>query len=117
MLDGSTETVINYWIFGAGGADTTFNMGGTSLPSVDTPVAWYAWLGPVPYTDRAPNNGYYQITSLSAAAPNLFYDPEPAPVGGVVLPTSKLEIVAPLAALAGLLIAVSAVVAVEKRRD
>jgi hypothetical protein len=117
MLDGSTETVINYWIFGAGGADTTFNMGGTSLPSVDTPVAWYAWLGPVPQTDRAPNNGYYQITSLSAAAPNLFYDPEAAPVGGVVLPINTLAILAPFAALAGLVIAVSAVVVVKRRRD
>jgi Tol biopolymer transport system component len=41
----------------------------------------------------------------------------PNPVGGVVLPTSKLEIVAPFAALAGLIVAVSAVVAVKKRRD
>jgi hypothetical protein len=39
------------------------------------------------------------------------------PVGGVVLPTSKLEIIAPLAALAGLIAAVSAVAAVKKRRD
>ena len=38
-----------------------------------------------------------------------------APVGGVVLPTNKLEIVAPFAALAGLVVAVSAVVAVKKR--
>jgi hypothetical protein len=39
------------------------------------------------------------------------------PVGGVVAPTNKLEVVAPLAALAGLVVAVSAVVAVKKRRD
>jgi Tol biopolymer transport system component len=39
------------------------------------------------------------------------------PVGGVVLPTSKIDIVAPLAALAGLIAAVSAVIAVKKRRD
>jgi len=39
------------------------------------------------------------------------------PVGGVVMPTSKLEIVAPFAALTGLVVAVSAVVAVKKRRD
>jgi len=117
MLDGSTETVINYWIFGAGGADTTFSMGGTSLPSVDTPVAWYAWLGPPPGTDRAPNNGYYQITALSETATNLFYDPEPAPVGGVVLPTNTLAILTPYLALAGLIVAVSAVVVVKRRRD
>jgi hypothetical protein len=41
----------------------------------------------------------------------------PRPVGGVVVPTSKLEIVAPFAALAGLIAAVSAVVVVKKRRD
>lgn len=116
-LDGSTETVINYWIFGAGGADTTFHMGGTLLPSVDTPVALYAWLGPPPGTDRAPNTGFYQVTSLSAATPNLFYDPEPAPVGGVVLPTNTLAILTPYLALAGLVIAVSAVVVARKRRD
>jgi len=39
------------------------------------------------------------------------------PVGGVVLPTSKLEIVAPFAALAGLVVAVSAVVVVKRRKD
>ena len=119
MLDGSTETVINYWIFSAGGGDATFNMGGTALPSVDTPVAWYAWLGPPPGTDRAPNSGFYKITATSKTAPDVFSDPDPtfAPVGGVVVPTSKLEIVAPFAALAGLLVAVSAVVVVKRRRD
>ena len=39
------------------------------------------------------------------------------PVGGIALPTNKLEIVAPFAALAGLIVAVSAVVAVKRRRD
>jgi len=38
-------------------------------------------------------------------------------VGGVVMPTSKLEIVAPLAVLAGVIAAVSAVVVVKRRRD
>jgi hypothetical protein len=33
------------------------------------------------------------------------------------MPTSKLEIVAPFAALAGLIIAVSTAVALKKRRD
>jgi hypothetical protein len=40
-----------------------------------------------------------------------------AAVGGIVMPTNKLEIVAPFAALAGLIVAVSAVVAFKKRRD
>jgi hypothetical protein len=119
MLDGSTETVINYWIFSAGGGDATFNMGGTALPSVDTPVAWYAWLGPPPGTDRVPNSGFYKITATSNTAPDVFSDPDPtiAPVGGVVVPTKTLAILAPYLALAGLFIAVSAVVVVKRRRD
>jgi len=39
------------------------------------------------------------------------------PVGGVVMPTNTLAITAPYLALAGLIVAVSAVVAVKKRRD
>jgi len=39
------------------------------------------------------------------------------PVGGVVMPTSKLQIMAPFAALAGLLAAVSAVVVVKRRSN
>jgi hypothetical protein len=44
-------------------------------------------------------------------------DPNMGPVGGVVVPTSKLEIVAPFAALAGLIVAVSAVAAVKRRNE
>jgi hypothetical protein len=57
----------------------------------------------------AANTGYLLSTGFSSR--NL-----PNPVGGVVLPTSKLEIVAPFAALAGLIAVVSAVVVVKKRR-
>jgi hypothetical protein len=39
------------------------------------------------------------------------------PVGGVLLPVNKLEILTPYLALAGLIAAVSAVVVVKKRRD
>jgi hypothetical protein len=38
-------------------------------------------------------------------------------VGGLVMPTNKLEIIAPFAALVGLIVAVSAVVVVKTRRD
>ncbi len=41
----------------------------------------------------------------------------PNPVGGVVMPTNTLSILAPYLALAGLVIAVSAVVLVKRRRD
>ncbi|MCX6660729.1 MAG: hypothetical protein NTX81_10245 [Candidatus Bathyarchaeota archaeon] len=54
------------------------------------------------------NTGYLLSTGYSSA---------PRPVGGVVTPTNKLDIVAPFAALAGLIVAVSAVVVVKKRRD
>lgn len=100
---------------GHGLAMTTYELSGFS--STSTPnIAVYAWLGPVPGTDRAPNTGSYPITSLSAAAPNDFYDPEGA-VGGVVMPTNTLAVLAPYIALAGLIVAVSAVVVVKKRRD
>jgi len=39
------------------------------------------------------------------------------PVGGVVMPTNKFEVMTPFLALAGLVAVVSAVVAVKKRRD
>jgi hypothetical protein len=44
-------------------------------------------------------------------------DVAPAPVGGVVVTTNKLALVTPYLALAGLIVAVSAVVVVKKRRD
>jgi hypothetical protein len=44
-------------------------------------------------------------------------DQTPYAVGGVVMPTNKLEILTPYLALGGLIVAVSAVVAVKKRRD
>ena len=43
--------------------------------------------------------------------------PKLRPVSGVVMPTSKLELLAPFLAMAGLIVTVSAVVAVKKRRD
>jgi Tol biopolymer transport system component len=61
---------------------------------------------------------------ITVSQPNSDTDFEPNwqplranPVGGLVMPTSKLEIAAPLAALAGLIVAVSAVVVVKRRRD
>jgi hypothetical protein len=65
-------------------------------------------------TDRAPNNGFYQITSLSALEPNVFQDYE-QPVGGVVTSINKLAILAPYIALAGLILTVSAVI-IKKRK-
>jgi WD40 repeat protein len=58
----------------------------------------------------AANTGYLLSTGFSSG--NL-----PNPVGGLVIPTNKTEILAPFAALAGLVVAVSAVVAVKRRRD
>ena len=54
-----------------------------SVPSSSL-SARYAWVGEIPGTDRGPNGGFYQITSLSAIAPNQFDDPE----GTVVVLTS-----------------------------
>jgi hypothetical protein len=111
----ATETVVGC-ITASDPSSLTYPLVG-HVSNVEASVAVYAWLGPIPYTDRAPNTGSYLITSLSAAAPNLFYDPEPAPVGGVVLPTNTLAILTPYLALAGLAAIVSAVVVVKRRRD
>jgi len=111
-LQGSTETGIDC-TSSAGPAKTTYTF---DIPLTTdggaAQIAVYAWLGPVPGTDRAPNGGFY----IADRMVRQFDDPEGA-VGGVVMPTNKLEIVAPFAALAGLVVAVSAVVVVKRRRD
>jgi hypothetical protein len=66
-------------------------------------------------TDRAPNDGFYQITSLSSTNPNMFQDYEPAPVGGITAPVNKLEVLIPYVALAGLIITISAI-EIKKRK-
>ncbi|MFC1506991.1 hypothetical protein ACFLQ6_07970 [Thermoproteota archaeon] len=43
--------------------------------------------------------------------------PEPPPVGGLVTPTNKLAILTPYIALAGLIIAVSTVYVIKRRKD
>lgn len=68
-------------------------------------------------TDRAPNDGFYQITSLSASDPNVFQDYEPAPVGGISSPINKIELLAPYLALAGLIVVVSTVYVIKRRKD
>lgn len=77
-------------------------------------IAVYAALGEFG-TDRAPNDGFYQITSLSALDPNVFQDYELAPVGGVASPTNKLQVIAPYLMLSGLVIMVSAII-IRKRK-
>jgi len=68
---------------------------------------------------NADGSGAHDLTPSmpNARAPDYQRLPKTGPVGGVLMPTNKLEIVATFAALAGLVIAVSAVVAVKKRRD
>jgi len=78
-------------------------------------IAVYAALIGVDYTDRAPNDGFYQITSLSASDPNVFQDHEPAPVGGITAPVNKLEVLIPYIALAGLIITISTI-EIKKRK-
>jgi hypothetical protein len=84
----------------------------------ETPsIAVYAWLGELSNTDRAPNDSFYMITSLSASEPNVFQDYEPAPVAGVVVPKNTLEILTPYIALAGLVAAISTVYVIKRRKD
>jgi hypothetical protein len=66
-------------------------------------------------------------TATPSAGPQVTINPRPGftnqvlisrcAVGGVVMSANKLEVVAPFAVLAGLIVAVSAVVAAKKRRD
>ena len=63
---------------------------------------------PVDITQSQPNSDSDTATNWQPLFVN--------PVGGVVMPTSKLEVMTPFLALAGLIVAVSAVVAVKKRR-
>ena len=111
----ATETVVGC-ITASDPSSLTYQLVG-HVSNVGASIAVYAWLGPIPQTDRAPNTGSYLITSLSAAAPNVFQDPEASPVGGVVEPVNKIALATPFLALAGLVAVVSAVVVVKKRID
>jgi len=83
--------------------------------------------GYTPYFDLTPSVGrsYWGDTLAGLALDPLNHNlvirvvigPIGTPVGGVVMPTNKLEILTPYLALAGLIVAVSAVVAVKRRRD
>jgi len=78
-------------------------------------IAVYASLAEVVATDRAPNDGFYRITSVSSTNPNTFHDD--APVGGITVPVNKLEVLAPYIALAaGLIITISAI-EIKKRKQ
>jgi hypothetical protein len=77
--------------------------------------------GPAPITFSS----QLSIQDLSGT-PNFVFYPEitviidqvePAPVGGVASPINKLEILAPYLALAGLIIAVSTIYVIKRRKD
>jgi hypothetical protein len=68
-------------------------------------------------TDRAPNDGFYQVTSHFDSEPNVFQDHDPAPVGGVTSPINKLVVLTPYLALAGVIAAVSVVYVIKRRKD
>jgi dipeptidyl aminopeptidase/acylaminoacyl peptidase len=110
------------------------NADGTGKKPVTTPPAgsedvWPAWSpdgtdmafvkreGGSIWVMNVDGSGQIDIThNPDDDVPN--WQPLPArPVGGVTLPTNKLEILTPYLALAGLVAAVSAVVVVRKRRD
>jgi hypothetical protein len=79
-------------------------------------IAVYAALGEIG-TDRAPNDGFYQIQSADTNIIYIFQDIDPAPVGGISTPTNKLAILTPYLALAGLIITVSTVFVIKRRKD
>jgi hypothetical protein len=105
-----TENVIHSFSTSAG-SSTTYNLN-INLCAAELSIAVYAWLT-TPGTDRAPDTGFQRITSLSGAAPNRFSDFDS--VGGVVLPTNSLAVLAPYLAMIGLV--ATAGVVVKKRRQ
>jgi hypothetical protein len=101
---------------GTGPTKTTYELAPDMIEALGLPeISVYAWLGQA-QTDRAPNDGFYQITSLSASDPNVFQDYEPAPVGGVMVQKNSLEILTPYITLAGLVAAISTVYVIKKRK-
>lgn len=115
--DPGVETQIMFYTFYGPTGNDALVLGGEVF-AVGTPdIAVYAWLD-TPGTDRAPNDGFYSVTSFSAQTPNVFRDPEGSPVGGVVVPTNKTEILAPFLAIAGIIAVISTVeLVVRRRRD
>jgi WD40 repeat protein len=91
-----------------------FNSGGTLL-----------WSYPIDLADKVSISGDGATLAVGTSAQDTGYLLSTGfssgnlanPVGGLVMPTNKLEIVAPVAALAGLAAVISAVVAVKRRRD
>lgn len=67
---------------------------------------------------NADGSGAHDLTPSkpNARAPD-YQTIQPRPVGGLVMPANKLEVLAPYLALAGLVAAVSAVVVVRRRRE
>jgi WD40 repeat protein len=124
------STRINIWVMNADGSNQK-KLSTPTPPESDDYPAWspdgtkiafaraiYASIivmnaadgsNPVDITESQPNSG----TDVTPNWQPLFANP----VGGVVTPVNKIEILTPYLPLAGLIAAVSAVVAVRKRRD
>jgi hypothetical protein len=87
-----------------------FNSGGALL-----------WSYPIDFTDKLSISGdgsTLAVGTMTAGTGYLIgtgYSSGPSPVGGLVIPTSKFEILTPYLALVGLAIAVSTIVVVKKR--
>jgi hypothetical protein len=120
ILEGTppTESLLDCASFSAS-TSTTYKLDiyllGATVDGGSPNIAVYAWLEES-HTDRAPNDGFYPITSMLASDPNVFQDYEPAPVGGVVVPKNSLEILTPYIALAGLVAAISTILVIKKRK-
>jgi hypothetical protein len=121
ILEGNpeTESILDCASF-SDPTSTSYNLDifllGATVDGESPNIAVYAWLGELSNTDRAPNDGFYPITSMSASEPNVFQDYEPAPVGGVMVPKNSIEILTPYIALAGLVAAISTVYVIKKRK-
>jgi hypothetical protein len=116
---------------GASSADLTLGLGMRNFTVTDIVTAWI--------TDGQPNCGFLIKVDNEAGAGAGFYfrvreyDPptsrpilqidweappeEPTPVGGLTMPVNNLRILTPYIALAGLIVVVSTVYVIKKRKD
>lgn len=118
-------------VLGGTGGDG-YTEGGVSGPPWSEDIAWFTFTfhclaeGRSIMTLSSPDDGTI-ILEPAAGGGTFAIDPEPfevtvnqiesAPVGGVVARISKLEIIAPYLALAGLIVIVSTVYVIRRRKD
>ncbi|OGD52940.1 hypothetical protein A3K80_03195 [Candidatus Bathyarchaeota archaeon RBG_13_38_9] len=106
--DGSNQQQLTFPTGGLVDGDPNWSPDGTKIVFARRPSS--IWI-----MDADGSNQHDLTPDMLGAVKPDYQTISPGPVGGVVMPVSKLEVLAPYLALAGLAIAVSAVVVVKRR--